>query len=148
MCPANALIAFIENENLCAALPELAWPGQRLLTDCLPAKAAADCSLVAGDNYLIGVDGVNGAFGTVVLNYNLNVTAPSGAPQISDLGTTNGLLKFRINSITNRFVVQVSTNLASWVPLTTNNAPVYLYDYVDWRSTNFPLRYYRVQVVP
>ncbi len=104
--------------------------------------------VVAGKNYLIGVDGVNGKFGRVVLNYTLNPTAPAGAPQISNVGTTNGAVKFRINSITNKFVVQVSSNLASWIPLSTNVAPVYLYDFVDWRSTNFARRYYRVQVVP
>ncbi len=104
--------------------------------------------VVAGKNYLIGVDGVNGKFGRVVLNYTLNPSAPAGAPQISNFGTTNGAVKFRINSITNKFVVQVSSNLSAWIPLSTNPAPVYLYDFVDWRSTNFLRRYYRVQVVP
>ncbi len=105
--------------------------------------------VTAGKNYLIGVDGRNGAFGKVVLNYNLNATALSGAPRITNVGTTNNnMLKFRITSITNKFVIQVSTNLTAWTPLSTNPAPIYLYDFVDPRSTNFPRRFYRVQTVP
>lgn len=104
--------------------------------------------VTAGNNYLIGVDGVNGAFGRVVLNYSLS-TPNAPEPEISDPGTTsNGLFGFQISNLTNKFAVQVSTDLSTWTSLSTNNAPVYLYDFVDPRSTNFPKRFYRVQVVP
>ena len=112
------------------------------------SNSAVVVPVVAGQNYLIGVDGVNGAFGRVVLNYNLNVGTMTPAPVITSAGKTNGAFKFQITGITNKFCVLVSTNFASWTPLVTNPAPVYLYDFVDWRSTNFPRRFYRVQVLP
>jgi len=117
-----------------------------VLTGC-STNGSLSVPVMAGKNYLIGVDGRNGVSGQVVLNYNLNIGVPA-KPQISGVGTTNGLVKFRINSITNRFVVQVSSNLTSWTSLSTNPAPLYLFDFVDGRSTNFSQRFYRVQIVP
>ncbi|HWY76767.1 MAG TPA: immunoglobulin domain-containing protein, partial [Verrucomicrobiae bacterium] len=102
----------------------------------------------ANGNYLFGVDGVGGAFGRVVLNYNLVTGTNLSVPTISKTGMTNGAFRFHISGITNKFVVQVSTNLTSWISLSTNPAPVYQFDYIDSRSSNFPTRFYRVQTVP
>ena len=102
----------------------------------------------AGQNYLFGVDGVNGAFGSVVLNYTLTPGANTSVPTISHTGDTNGEFYLTITGLTNKFVVQVSTNLVNWVSLVTNPAPVYQTNYIDARSTNFGKRFYRVQTVP
>jgi len=127
-------------------------PPQVLACDNNSGQGGTNSALVvpvqAGKNYLFGVDGVNGASGRVVLNYSLNPSATNSTPTISNVGTTNGAFRFRITGITNKFSVQVSTNLTSWTSLSTNPAPVYLYDYIDTRSTNFGRRYYRIQTVP
>jgi hypothetical protein len=104
--------------------------------------------VVAGQNYAFGVDGVNGAFGKVVLNYALTPMASPSAPTISQTGNTNGNVYFAITGLTNKFVVQVSTNLSNWVSLVTNPAPVYQTNYIDTRSTNFSKRFYRIETVP
>jgi hypothetical protein len=102
----------------------------------------------AGQNYLFGVDGVNGAFGKVVLNYTLTPGTIGSAPTISHTGNTNGNFYLTITGITNKFAVQVSTDLTNWVSLVTNPAPVYQTNYIDIRSTNYGKRFYRVELVP
>jgi len=102
----------------------------------------------AGQNYLFGVDGVGGAFGRVVLNYTLTPGVSTSVPTIAQTGVTNHNFYLNIVGITNKFVVQVSTNLFNWVSLATNPAPVYQYNYIDTRSTNFGTRFYRIQTVP
>jgi hypothetical protein len=41
-------------------------------------------------------------------------------------------------------VLQASTNLATWVAITTNTASANQIYFVDPRASNFPARYYRV----
>jgi hypothetical protein len=84
----------------------------------------------------------------VVLNYTLTPGANTSAPRISQTGNTNGNFYLTIIGITNKFVVQVSTNLTNWDSLITNPAPVYQTNYIDIRSTNFGKRFYRVELVP
>jgi len=103
----------------------------------------------AGSTYLVGVDGVNGAWGTVVLNYNLDTNVSLTVPTVTTLGVTNNIYSLRVTGVgTNKFVIQVSSNLFSWTPLTTNSTLTSLFDYVDYRSTNFARRYYRAQILP
>jgi hypothetical protein len=102
----------------------------------------------AGQAYLFGVDGIGGAFGRVVLNYTLTPGVNTSVPVISQTGFTNRQFYLDIIGITNKFAVQVSTNLVNWVSLITNPAPVYQSNYIDSRSTNFGTRFYRIEIVP
>jgi hypothetical protein len=42
------------------------------------------------------------------------------------------------------YVLQASTNLVDWVPLSTNVASTNLFNLLDPGATNFPYRFYRV----
>ena len=112
-------------------------------------NSALTVAVEGGKTYLVGVDGVNGAWGRVVLNYNLNTNVNLSAPTVTTLGVTNNVYQLRVTGVgTNKFTIQVSTNLSSWATLTTNNTLTSVYDYVDWRSTNFAKRFYRLKLVP
>jgi hypothetical protein len=127
-------------------------PPSVLACDINSGQGGTNSALVvpvqAGENYLFGVDGVNGVFGRVVLNYALTPGVNTSIPTISQTGFTNGDFYLNITGITNKFAVQVSTDLVNWVSLATNPAPVYEYNYIDSRSTNFGRRFYRIQAIP
>jgi len=63
---------------------------------------------------------------------------------------TYGPFEVRVFAATNlTCVVQVSTNLASWVPLVTNTTSAGgSFDFTDGQSTNFPRRFYRAVASP
>jgi hypothetical protein len=42
------------------------------------------------------------------------------------------------------YVLQASTNLTTWMPLTTNLAATNWFNFIDPKATNFPYRFYRV----
>jgi len=112
-------------------------------------NSALTVAVEGGKTYIVGVDGVNGAWGRLVLNYNLNTNVNLAVPAVTTLGVTNNIYQLRVTGVgTNKFTIQVSTNLASWATLTTNSTSSSVYDYVDWRSTNFAKRFYRVKLVP
>jgi hypothetical protein len=127
-------------------------PPSVLACDVNSGQGGTNSALVvpvqAGQNYLFGVDGVNGVFGRVVLNYTLTPGVNTSIPTISKTGFTNSDFYLNITGITNKFTVQVSTDLVNWVSLATNPAPVYQYLYIDTRSTNFGRRFYRIETVP
>jgi hypothetical protein len=128
-------------------------PPQLIACDNNSGQGGTNSSVIvpveAGKFYFIGVDGVNGASGQVVLNYSLSTaTASLTAPQLVPLPKTNAAFRFRVLSISSPFVILVSTNFASWAPLSTNPAPPGVFDYMDWRSTNFSRRFYNIQLLP
>jgi len=112
-------------------------------------NSALTVAVEGGKTYLVGVDGVNGAWGRVVLNYNLDTNVNLSVPNVTTLGVTNNVYQLRVTGVgSNTFAIQVSTNLTSWTSLTTNSTSSSVYDYVDWRSTNFAKRFYRVKLLP
>jgi hypothetical protein len=42
------------------------------------------------------------------------------------------------------YVLQASTNLTTWTPLSTNTAVTNWFNFIDPNATNFPYRFYRV----
>jgi len=178
-----------------------------------------------GTIYYVGVDGINGAYGTVHLNWNLavppsitanpasqtvsvggSVTLSAGATgtpaptgqwyfnnaaipgatswtftvtnfQSSVQGTysltatnsagsaitaaatltvgtlrldsfsrnvTNGLVRMRLIGLVNsNYVIQVSSNLSSWIPVATNSSPTGMWQFSETPGTNNPRRFYR-----
>lgn len=63
---------------------------------------------------------------------------------------TSSPFELRVFAATNLIcVVQVSTNLASWIPLATNTTSAGgSFDFTDGQSTNFPRRFYRAVASP
>jgi hypothetical protein len=58
---------------------------------------------------------------------------------------TNKTLQLGFSGVTgSNYVLQASTNLATWVSITTNTASASQIYFVDPRASNFPARYYRV----
>ncbi len=95
-------------------------------------------------NFLL-LDGVNGATGTLRLNYSL--VTPSF---LTPLGkTAQGANRVRVTGRPGvKFTLQASANISSWSSLITTNAPTGTFDYVDTRSTNSNPRYYRALLLP
>ena len=90
--------------------------------------------------YLIAIDGVNGAFGTVRLNYALLAHAnlvplgrnPAGANQLRLTGQPAGT-----------FEVQASPDWVAWTRLFVTNLVAGSLEFADPASANTPRRYYR-----
>jgi uncharacterized repeat protein (TIGR03806 family) len=62
---------------------------------------------------------------------------------------TNGQFQMEFNGAPgSNYVLQASTNLLNWTPLTTNLAATNLFNLMDPGATNFPLRFYRVLQQP
>jgi hypothetical protein len=99
----------------------------------------------AGRTNLIKVDGVNGATGTLRLNYSL-VTPTLLAP----LGITpQGDSRVRVTGRPGvRFTLQRSANFQSWSSLISTSAPTGFFDYIDAGSASLPTRLYRALVEP
>ncbi|MEY4386346.1 MAG: hypothetical protein RLY20_1629, partial [Verrucomicrobiota bacterium] len=101
--------------------------------------------VVGGTTNYVQVDGVNGAVGTLYLNYSLvTPTAMKVAGQ-----TVN---RENIIEVTGRaglnFSIQMSTDLKQWSTVITTNAPTGVFDYIDKSSVGAPVRYYRALLKP
>jgi trimeric autotransporter adhesin len=60
---------------------------------------------------------------------------------------TNRQMRFRITGTTGQsYIIQGSTNLASWTPLLTNS--IMFFDYADPNSASYPTRFYRTVLGP
>lgn len=67
----------------------------------------------------------------------------------SSLGVRNKQFGFTISWATNTsVVVEASTNLAHWTPITTNTLTGGTNTFTDATWTNYPQRFYRVQSLP
>ena len=99
----------------------------------------------AGSTNYIGVDGVQGAYGTLVLNFNLCPDA-----FMKSLGVTpTGANHLQVNVRTNlAFAIQISSDLVHWSTLVTTNSPTEKFDF--FHSTTPPglPRFYRALLCP
>ena len=58
---------------------------------------------------------------------------------------TNNLFELGFSGVTgSNYVLEASTNLINWTPISTNNATTNLFNLLDPDATNFPYRFYRV----
>jgi uncharacterized repeat protein (TIGR03803 family) len=90
-------------------------------------------------HYLV-VDGVEGASGTVTLNYNL--TGPSRLELLS----TNLLTEFRLRvsgPLGHVQTLEASTDLTNWPTILATNPPTGVFEYLEPASTMLPRRFYR-----
>jgi PKD repeat protein len=72
----------------------------------------------------------------------LPTTTPSWL--LANLQLTNGAFQLALQG-TNQihYVIEASTNLVTWTPISTNLAVSNRLEFIDLQSTNFPLRFYR-----
>ncbi|MDB6065209.1 MAG: hypothetical protein JWR26_1417, partial [Pedosphaera sp.] len=64
-------------------------------------------------------------------------------------GFTNGLFQVQLNGVAGRsYVLQASTNLVTWVPLSTNVPVASPFTLSDPGATNYPRRFYRAVQLP
>jgi hypothetical protein len=98
----------------------------------------------AGVTYLIVVDGVRGAQGTVRLNYGLVTSAV-----LRPLGqTTEGNNRLRLSGQPGgTFEVQTSVDCRTWARLFITNVVTGVYDFIDPAAPNWGCRYYRAITV-
>lgn len=62
---------------------------------------------------------------------------------------TNGVLSLQLSGMPGKsYVLQASTNLVDWVPLSTNVPPATVLNLLDPSATNFPSRFYRALQLP
>ncbi len=99
----------------------------------------------AGQTNFIVVDGVNGAFGTLRLNYSL--VLPSS---LRSLGfTPQRAHKLQLSTHAGaRFSIQTSSTLTNWTTILTTNTPLSLFDFIDNGSINESRRFYRALMLP
>ena len=94
---------------------------------------------------------VSNSAGFVSSSYAM-LTVSSGVyapPQVSSLFYSSGILSLTINGDAGPdYIVQVSTNLATWENLFTNPAPTPPFNWSDSNAGNFKLRFYRVKLGP
>jgi len=88
-----------------------------------------------GDNFMIFDD------------YQVKASIPP--PQLKILGVLNGAPTLRVLGLAdNRFAMDASTNLTSWLALKTNTTTGGSFDFVDDKATSLNRRFYRVRWVP
>jgi hypothetical protein len=87
-----------------------------------------------GDNYMVFDD------------YQITTSAPP--PQVGLLGLLNGSPKIRVTGLGgNSYVLQTSTNLVNWLPLTTNALSAGSFDFSDATASG-SRQFYRVRWIP
>jgi len=75
------------------------------------------------------------------VNYLPNSTPPEMAPGRLD---KSGAFTMQVEiPSTLPYVIQASTNLLDWLPISTNTAPG-LWDFIDFDASNYPARFYRM----
>jgi hypothetical protein len=107
--------------------------------------SALDVPAQAGQTNFIMIDGVNGQTGTLHLNYSLVITSaitvlgltPQGHPQLRITGRPEL-----------RFTLEVSDDMVTWTPLSTNSSTTGTVDYTDTTTPPDVQRLYRALMLP
>jgi hypothetical protein len=99
---------------------------------------------VADTVYYIAIDGVNGATGSVKLNYQL-----SAAPHLDLLSRTTGFPGFVSTGVPGRtYQVEASDSFGGWSPIFTTNSASGRFNVLDGAAGALPQRFYRVRLLP
>lgn len=107
--------------------------------------SALSLRVQAGSTNFVVVDGVNGATGTLRLNYSL----VTGSTLIAMGNTSEGHPHLRVTGRpAMRFSLEVSADGSSWTTLVTTNSLTGIADYLDTRPTDQPKRFYRALMLP
>jgi len=73
-------------------------------------------------------------------------------PQLGSLLFSNAFLQMQVSGASGPdYVIQVSTNLSgpnNWQPIFTNYSPATPFYWTDFSATNYPARFYRIQLAP
>jgi len=73
-----------------------------------------------------------------------SLAAPLPPQLLSTTLGSSGNLQFNLSGSAGRsYVIEASTNLVNWSPLTTNSPASNLLQFIDGTSTNYPSRFYR-----
>jgi beta-glucanase (GH16 family) len=119
-------------------------PGVVAFTDAANPATAATFS--APGNYVLRLAASN-AFAQV--SRDMNVTVVASPPQLSSLLLTTNRFQFQITGTTGvTCMIQASTNLILWTNLFATNPAALPFTWSDLGKTNFPRRFYRVQLEP
>jgi hypothetical protein len=67
----------------------------------------------------------------------------------TNLGFSNTVFQLQVSGLAGRsYLLEVSTNLVDWSPLSTNTAPVDLFNLSDTNTLNSRQRFYRISELP
>lgn len=107
--------------------------------------SSTNVAVQANETIFIVVDGVNGAFGTLRLNYTLVTSS-----RLSSLGfTPQRAHRVQVSTHAGAHLsIQTSTTLSNWTTLLTTNAPLSLFEFIDNGSIREPRRFYRALMLP
>jgi hypothetical protein len=138
----TVMAIFRRNPTNSALLQELACDNNGGLDR---RDSATNVLVQAGQTNFIVVDGVNGASGTLRLNYNLVTSS-----RLSSLGfTPQRAHVLRVSTHPGaRFSIQTSTTLTNWTTIHTTNTPSSLFEFIDNGSIREPRRFYRALMLP
>jgi hypothetical protein len=103
-------------------------------------KSRVSLSAAGGTNYRIAVDGSSGATGIINLRW---ATLSTNAIRVALREMTNGAKELTITADPGTYLIQVSSNLATWTTLTTVTTTNTPYRYTD--SQMSARRFYRVR---
>ena len=100
----------------------------------------------AGNYFVVITNSVGAVTSSVAV---LTVSSAPIAPQVSSVVFNMGVFSFSVNGATGQtYLVQASTNLANWDTLFTTNPTTLPFMWSDATATNFPSRFYRIELGP
>jgi len=107
--------------------------------------SALNLPVTAGVTNFVMIDGVNGATGSLNLNYSLVTSS-----LLVSLGKTQqGFVQVRISGHpAMRFRLEASTDFQDWIPLVTTNAASGIFDFTDTNSISQSRKAYRAVMLP
>ena len=87
-------------------------------------KSSSATLVVLGDVVPVTLNILSSTLGMTAQGFNLQLSGPAGS----------------------NYVIEASTDLKTWVPISTNAAPSGTVSYTDTAATNMVLRYYRARI--
>lgn len=96
--------------------------------------------------------GIGFFFDPIYESTQLLLAVRDGTPHLDSakMSMIDGQFRFRLTTgfAGQTYIIQASTTLTNWIPISTNTLPNCVLDFVDTDSVNFPHRFYRALLVP